>query len=629
MLVRRTLLGAALAAPMAPLIAGCTTPVSTGGGAMPELPHDPDSYARPNEARVTHVSIDLTADFSRKVLSGTATLDIVAKPDAREIVLDVMGPVIHSVKTSSGAALDFHIGETQPDHGAPLTIALRPGLRRIVIEYETAPDAAALLWLEPAQTSSGKQFVFSQGESILTRSWLPTQDSPGVRQTHDTRLVVPDGLKAVMSAEMLTPNGVPASGGRAYRFRMTHPIPCYLISFAIGDIAFRSTGPRTGVYAEPQVVEHAAWEFADMERMLERTEALYGPYRWGRYDVLVLPPSFPYGGMENPRLTFATPTIIAGDRSLVNVITHEMAHSWSGNLVTNARWDDSWLNEGFTTYIEGRITEALYGSDQYAMSNALAWAQIQTALRTLPPDGTLLHQIAGVGPDQSSSAINYSKGALFLRTIEGIVGREAFDAYLRSYFDRHAFQAMTTEWFLADFREHVVKGDGALEQRLMLDQWAYQPGLPSNAIEPHAEAFDRVAQAVTAFNASGRPDAALWEHWGTAERQRFLQTIPRTLPPSQLDALEHTLHLNETGNSEVLFDWLILAVRNGYTPAQASIEGFLKRQGRRKYVQPIYGALMRQGPWGQEIARRVYAEARASYHPVTAQSLDRVVTPAH
>ncbi len=622
MLVRRTLLGAALGAPM---LSACATSGPPSADPMVPLPHDPDSNARPNEARVRHVSIDLTADFSRKVLAGTATLDIATAPDAREIVLDVQALTIRSVKDAVGATLTWNVGAST-ETGAPLTIALTPSTRRIVIAYETSPEAGALLWLDPAQTSSNKQFVFSQGESILTRTWLPTQDSPGIRQTYDARIVAPEGLKAVMSAEMLTPDGEATQGGRAYRFRMTHPIPCYLISFAIGDIAFRATGPRTGVHAEPQVVERAAWEFADMERMLERTEQLYGPYRWGRYDVLVLPPSFPYGGMENPRLTFATPTIIAGDRSLVNVITHEMAHSWSGNLVTNALWADSWLNEGFTTYIEGRITEALYGADQYAMSNSLAWAQIQTSLRTLQPDSTRLHKLANIGPDQSSSAIDYSKGALFLRTIEGVIGRPALDAYLRSYFDRHAFQPMTTEWFLADFRERVVHGDGTLEARLMLNQWAYDPGLPSNAIEPHAAAFDRVATVVAAFNAGGPASAVPWANWGTYERQRFLQTLPRDLSRARLDELEHALHLNAVGNDEVLFDWLMLAVRADYEPASASIEHFLMAQGRRKYVQPIYRALMQRPGWGPALARRVYARARPGYHPVTAASLDRIVT---
>jgi aminopeptidase N len=619
-MLRRTLLASAL---VAPALSACATARHGAGAALAPLPHDESSYAQPEEARVTHVSLELTADFERKVFSGKATLTVAARPGAREIVLDCDGLVVRSVRVGAREAA-YAIGEAQPEKGAPLTIALN-GARTIEIEYESAPDARALQWLEPAQTASGKQFLFSQGQAINNRTWIPTQDSPGIRQTYDARIVVPDGLKAVMSAEMLTPDGEPtADGKRAYRFRMPQPIPPYLIAIAIGDLQFRSVGPRTGVYAEPSVVDAAAWEFADMENMMRVAEALYGEYRWGRYDVLVLPPSFPFGGMENPRLTFATPTAIAGDRSLVSLIAHELAHSWSGNLVTNAVWADGWLNEGFTSYIEGRIGEELFGVDQARMAEALAWADIQTALQTTQPDGQRLHKI---NDTESPSAITYDKGALFLRTIEGIIGRTALDTYLRSYFDRHAFQPMTTEWFLADFREHVVRGDATLEARLMLDVWAYEPGLPSNAVEPHATGFDDVARFVADFTNGGAPSAAPWATWGTMQRQRYLQTLPRDLPRDRLDALQQAFNLNEVGNSEVLFDWLALAARNGYEPAGPSLERFLTRQGRGKFVRPLFRALMQQGPWGQDLARRIYARARPTYHPLTATAVDRIMTP--
>jgi leukotriene-A4 hydrolase len=624
MLKRRTLLQSALAAPV---LSACATTPGEAPEPYPAPVPDPDSYARPEVARVTHVAIDLRADFARKVLAGAATLTIEAAPDAREIVLDCAGLTIQSVRTEHGPAT-FALGASRPDHGAPLTIAITPDVRTLTIAYETAPSAGALQWLTAQQTASGKPYLFSQGESILTRTWIPTQDSPGIRQSYETRIVVPADLKAVMSAEMLTPDGEAADGGmRAYRFRMEHPIPPYLIALAIGDLAFRSTGPRTGVWSEPSVVDSAAREFSDMDHMLRTGEALYGSYRWGRYDVLVLPPSFPFGGMENPRLTFATPTIIAGDKSLVNVIAHELAHSWSGNLVTNAVWADSWLNEGFTTYIEGRISEALYGTEQVAMANSLAWAGIQTALRTLPPDSTRLHKLPNFDPDGGSSAIDYSKGALFLRTIEGVIGRARIDAYLRSYFDRHAFQPMTSERFLADFRTHVMRGDAALEQRLMLDQWVYQPGLPPNAVEPHAAAFDRVAVAVNAFNAGGSASAVPWASWGTLERQRFLQTLPGALAP-RLDDLANTLHLNALRNDEVLFDWLKIAIRNDYHASEPALRDFLMRQGRLKYIVPLYRALKAQGAWGPVFARQVYSAARSGYHPVAQANIDRLLPPA-
>lgn len=624
---RRTLLASALAAP---LLAACAS-TQTAGAAydpMAPLPEDNSSYARPAEARVTHVSLNLEADFARKVFTGTCTLSIAARADAREIVLDSDALVIRSVK-ANGRDLQYALGEHRPTLGAPLTIQL-DGAREIVIDYESAPGASALQWLEPAQTASNKQFLFSQGQAIHNRSWIPTQDSPGIRQTYDATIVVPGELKAVMSAEMLTPNGAPAAGGkRAFRFRMPQRIPPYLIAIAIGDLVHHEIGPRTGVYAEPSVIARAAYECADMERMMTVAESLYGAYRWGRYDVLILPPSFPYGGMENPRLTFLTPTFLAGDRSLVSLIAHELAHSWSGNLVTNAVWSDSWLNEGFTSYIEARIGEALFGVEQAKMAEVLAWADIQTALRTSQPPMTRLHYPTEPGGEGQPSAIVYDKGALFLRTIEGVIGRQQIDAYLRSYFDRHAFGPMTTAEFLADFRANVVRGDAALEQRLQLDEWAYQPGLPANAIEPHAAGFDEVDHFVNDFANQGSPPAAApWETWNTMQRQRYLQTLPRQLPREQLDALEQAFALNQIGNMEVRFDWLALAVRNGYAPSEAAVETFLTSQGRGKFVRPIYRALMDQGPWGQAIARRVYARARPTYHPIVVAAVDRIVTPA-
>jgi aminopeptidase N len=620
MIQRRTLLGATLAAPA---LSACATMAADNRASMPALPHDPHSYAKPEEARVLNVSLDVRADFERKVITGVCTLTIAARDDAREIVLDSKGLAIGSV-SGNGRELPFMIGANSEELGAPLTIELH-GAREITIAYESAHNADALQWLTPEQTASGKPFLFSQGQAILTRTWAPTQDSPGIRQTYDVRIVVPDGLKAVMSAEMLTPDGEPAEGGRAFRFRMRNPVPIYLMSIGVGDLVFGSVGPRTGVWTEPSVLERGLYECADMEAMVRTAEALYGPYRWGRYDVLILPPSFPYGGMENPRLTFLTPTFLAGDRSLVSLIAHELAHSWSGNLVTNAVWADSWLNEGFTSYIENRISEALYGEERAKMAQVLDWAGIQQAIREAPADAQRLHLVGERNAEENNSAIVYDKGALFLRTIERIMGRQRFDAYLRSYFDRYAFQPMTTQKFLADFRERAVRGDAALEQQLQLDAWAYEPGLPSNAQEPHAVTFDRVDAAVVAFNSGGAPEASSWEDWGTFERQRFLQRLPRELSREKLDALEAAFHLNETGNYEVAFNWLELVVNNRYEPGVPALTRFLTSQGRGKFVRPLYRMLWAEGDWGRPIARRIYAQARPGYHNLVSAAVDRIV----
>lgn len=608
-------------------LAACATD-STPSGDDPV--RDIHSFARPEEARVTHVDLDLVADFQERRLSGRATLDLEVAPDAGEVVLDVNGLAIRGVTAEDGRLLEWEVGPADPVLGQPLRITLPEGVTRIAIDYRTSPDARALQWLEPQQTAGGEHpYLFSQGQAILTRTWIPTQDSPGIRQTYTARVTVPEPLRAVMSAEMLTPEGEPSDSGRAFRFRMDQPIPPYLIAIAVGDIDFRPLGPRTGVYAEPAVVDSAAREFSDLEEMVAAAESLYGPYRWGRYDILVLPPSFPFGGMENPRLTFATPTILAGDKSLVSLVAHELAHSWSGNLVTNATWSDFWLNEGFTTYFENRIMEALYGEERARMLQSLGWQTLQEEVESLggaQGADTRLHvDLTGRDPDEGMTEIPYEKGAALLRTIEAAVGRERWDAYLRAYFERHAFQPMTTERFLADLRANLLADDPALEQALQLEEWVYGMGLPDNAVVPQSDAFAAVEGQVAAF-VSGTPATSLETGgWTTQEWQHFLGALPRELTPAQLAELDDAFGLSAAGNSEVLFAWLRLAVDNRYDPAVPALERFLTSQGRRKFLQPLYAALMAQGEWGEPIAKRIYAQARPTYHPVSTGTVDGIV----
>jgi leukotriene-A4 hydrolase len=363
--------------------------------------------------------------------------------------------------------------------------------------------------------------------------------------------------------------------------------------------------------------------------MLEAAEGLYGPYRWGRYDVLVLPPSFPFGGMENPRLTFATPTILAGDRSLVSLIAHELAHSWSGNLVTNATWSDFWLNEGFTTYFENRIMEAVYGADYAAMLEFLAReglrAEIEEELGGFASSETILHlELTGRDPDEGMTAIAYDKGAAFLRTVESVVGRERFDAFLRRYFDAHAFEPMTTEWFLAYLDEHLLDGHPEWRDAIRPREWAYEPGLPDNVALVESEAFIRVEGEVDRFVSGADPAALPTEGWSTHEWLHFLRSLPRSLPAARLDALDGTFGLSDSGNSEVLFEWLRLAIANRYEPALGALEDFLVRQGRRKFLRPLYQDLA-DTEWGRALAERIYRRARPTYHAVSRNSIDDVL----
>jgi leukotriene-A4 hydrolase len=544
-------------------------------------------------------------------------------------VLDTSELTIERVTAADGTALTFTLGEKDPILGQPLTVDLPPNVSSVIITYRTSPGAEALQWLSPSQTAGKKQpYLYSQGQAILTRTWIPTQDSPGIRQTYAARITVPRGLRAVMSAEHLTPDGVDGADGRTFEFRLTQPIPPYLIALAVGDIAFRAIGPRTGVFTEPSMLDAAADEFADLEKMVTAAETLLGPYRWGRYDLLVLPPSFPFGGMENPRLTFATPTILAGDRSLVSLVAHELAHSWSGNLVTNATWRDFWLNEGMTTYVELRLMEALYGSERAAMLDVLARRALDDEITRLggvsAPD-TILHiDLAGRNPDDGMTDIPYEKGAALLKLLERTFGRTRFDAYLRSYFDRHAFQPITTAAFLEDLRTHLLAGDTALEQTLKIQEWLYKPGLPDNSPMPRSTTLELVDQQAQAF-AGGAPAASVNAgNWTTQEWQHFLESLPDQMRPAQLADLDRTFTLTDRRNSEVLFAWLRIAIAHRYQPAMPALERFLTSQGRRKFLRPLYEDLMKTD-WGKADAKRIYARARPLYHSVATGTLDPIV----
>ena len=622
-------IGAALLLLVAMLPACDRNDAAPAAAAADSAAADVQSFARPEEARVRHVSLDLTPDFSTHRLSGTARLAIERRAGADSIILDVRDLALGRVTDASGRELEFHLGEGDSIRGQPLSVRLPERADTVVIEYQTSPEAAAVQWLTPAQTAGRQQpFLFTQGQAILTRTWVPTQDSPGIRQTYDAVIRVPAGLRAVMSAELLTPDGERSNGLTAYRFRLEQPIPPYLFALAVGDLAFRAVGPRSGVWAEPSVVDSAAREFAEIEQMIAAAEQLYGPYRWGRYDVLVLPPSFPFGGMENPRLTFATPTVLAGDRSLVSLVAHELAHSWSGNLVTNATWDDFWLNEGFTVYIEGRIMEQLRGKDYADMLRQLGRQSLQSTIAELggpqSPDTRLHLDLAGRNPDDGMNDVAYEKGAAFLQTIEAAVGRERLDAFLRAYFDRHAFQPMTSDRFLKELNQQLFAGDEALAGRVRAREWIYEPGLPDNAPVIRSAAFEKVDQQVAAFRDGAEPASLHTAGWSTHEWLHFLRALPDTLEHSRLQALDQQFGLSKSGNSEILFQWLHSAIRNHYQPAFPALERFLTTQGRRKFVAPLFQDLAATD-WGRKLARRIYAKARPGYHSVTAGTVDKIL----
>ena len=612
------------------LLAACNAP-ETGDPSAPKVApilttedaRDDQTFAEPENARVTHIDLDLDLDFEREMVSGSAMLDIIADKGIDTVILDSDGLKIESVSDADGKPLEYEVGDVVEGKGAPLSVEMGDA-REITITY-SASDAAALQWLAPEQTAGGKHpYLLSQGQATLNRTWIPTQDSPGIRQTWSARITAPEELTVVMSGLSEDDPEVLDDGRRAFTFAMDKPVAPYLIAIAAGDIVFKELGPRSGVWSEPSMIDAAAAELADTEAMIDAAEKLYGDYRWGRYDMIVLPPSFPYGGMENPVMTFLTPTFIAGDRSLTGLVAHELAHSWSGNLVTNANWTDSWLNEGVTSYFENRIVEEIYGKKRADQEAALSFAAIEETLAEVGTDapGTALHQPANTDP--VGSAIVYDKGAFFLRTVESIVGRDRFDAWLTQWFDNHAFQPATSAMILADMEENLVK-DEAEAEKLKLREWIYEPGLPDNVARPDAAAFAEVDKAAKAFTDDRSLDKAAWDKWTSAERQRFLAKIPRKMSNADLAALDDALSLSGSGNNEELFLWLELAMQNRYEAAVPTTEKFLAEVGRRKFVAPLFEALMDQGSWGQPIARRIYARTRSGYHAVTRGTVDAMV----
>jgi leukotriene-A4 hydrolase len=552
-------------------------------------PMDLHSYSRPDQVRVRHLDLDLKVLFGRKTIEGVATVHF-ERMSGNELILDTRDLTIHEVEN----AASFDVGPADPIFGAPLRIRLNGGAF-VRIHYSTSPAASGLQWLEPAQTAGKSHpFLYTQSQAIHARSWIPLQDSPAVRVTYTARVATDTGLPALMSA---------AAGPNA-TFRLDRPVPSYLIALAAGNLTSREIGPRTAVYAEPSVVDAAAREFDDTEAMITAVEELYGPYRWGRYDLLVLPPSFPFGGMENPLLTFATPTVIAGDKSLVSLIGHELAHSWSGNLVTNATWSDFWLNEGFTVYVERRILEKVYGRERAEMEAVLGRRELEREMARLPESDRILHiDLAGRDPDDGVTLVPYEKGALLLSTIEQAVGRERFDAFLRGYLDHFAFRSITTGEFLEYIRHE-------LPNPVPLEEWIFEPGIPAGAFEPHSDVFARIE--------GGWPSGE--GRWSTHEWLHFLRS--QTAP--DLARLDREFHLTESCNSEILAQWLEMAIAGNYEPAYPRIEEFLCSVGRRKFLKPLYAALLKT-PAGAARARQIYGRARAGYHPIAQATFDALI----
>lgn len=599
-----------------------------------EFIEDPHSYSNISEIRTEHLDLELDVNFDNKTIYGVARHKMSASPNVQKAVFDIKALDIQKVTLSDGKGKEvpanFSIGPEDELMGQPLTVDLKKGYRQVNIYYQTTELTEAIDWLPASLTSSGKfPFMYTQGQAILTRSWIPLQDSPGNRITYSADVKVPEGLMAVMSAS--NPTAVSADG--RYHYDMKQRIPAYLIAIAVGELVYTPLGNNCGTYSEPSLAKACAYEFADLPKMITAAEELYGEYLWDRYDLVVLPYSFPFGGMENPRLTFANPTVIAGDRSSVSVIAHELAHSWSGNLVTNATWNDFWLNEGFTVYFENRIMEKIYGPEVAEILRVIEYQELQPTLDYIeesdhPEDSRLKLQLEKRNPDDAMNEVAYIKGAFFLRTIEEKVGRAKFDTFLKQYFADYKFKSLSTEGFLAYLNEHLFKPN-----KLTFDteEWIYRPGLPEACIIPHSKRLEQMSFLAEQLQAGEdifdtelkgvkRTDRTVQE-W-----QSFIRAFKEDVDPKILALVDDHLDFSHSGNRSIMSEWFTLAIQSGYSEVKPETKEHLIKIGRRWLIEGIYRACKdSDNPDDLKWAQSVFNEAKDHYHFVSRSTIEEIL----
>lgn len=614
------------------------------------LPQDDHSYANLDEINTIHLQLELEVDFAAQTIYGVARHQMKNR-GADTAIFDIKGLLIQKItlgEKGKEKETDFTIGPMDKDSlfGQALLVNVEAQTSQVNIYYQTTEASAALDWLDTTLTSSQtKPFLYTQGQAILTRTWIPIQDSPANRFTYSADVKVPSDLLALMSAQ----NPTKRNTSGLYHFEMPKAIPSYLIALAVGDIGFQDFGSNCGVYAEKELLQTCAKEFEDLPQMMRAAEQLYGPYQWGRYDVLVLPYSFPFGGMENPMLTFANPTLLTGDKSLVSVVAHELAHSWSGNLVTNQSWSDLWLNEGTTVYFEERIMEALRGKEIADVLAQVEFGELKQTLLEMKADSTFkdsqLHlDLTNRDPDIAMSDIAYVKGAFFFRTLEARVGRQKLDAFLKNYFKQHAFQTISASQFTKYLESKLLKPNNI---HFNYQEWIYKPGLPANCVQIASPRLLKINTYIAAFNAGNNPfETKIKYKWIrkngkrkkvktkttinysdhlVQEWQLFIRGIDPNTSQQRLQRLDDKFQFSQSQNAEILCDWFVLAAQSNYIfDVQEELKRFLIKIGRRKFVLPIYEALAKT-PKGKQLALQCFHEAKAHYHSVTRGSVWKVL----
>jgi len=584
---------------------------------------DPHSFADLRQARVRHIDLDIDVDFEARRLQVHAAYQL-DRPVTGPLDLDGRDLTVVRAQ-AAGRPIACETGPTDKVIGQRLRLLDLGGVDRFSIDVVTSLHASALQWLEPRHTASGRHpFLYSQCEPLHARSIFPCQDTPSVRFTYQARLSVPLGMKAVMAAEA---TGREDQGPRqVFAFCMPQAIPSYLFAMAVGDLVFQELGPRTGVYAEPPLLEAAAWEFAENEAKLTAAEGLFGPYEWDRYDLLVMPPSFPINGMENPRLTFVTPLVLLGDRSRTALVSHELAHAWTGNLVTNATWDDFWLNEGWTTYADHRITEKLEGPEIDGLLQMVLLDVLREDIRAFgahSPVTCLKTSLAGIDPDAVFSRVPYMKGQLFVLSLERAVGRERFDRFVRSYIDRFRFQSLTTAEFVAFLQAELPD----VQQSVDLDAWLFEPGLPASIPELRSSLYDEVQHWIMEYGHGRLPLAAIVPGWHPAQTALYFRLLPARIPVDDCRLLEDLFELRTTRHTVPLFEFLRLAIRSGYTQVWPTVERFAETVGNEYQLKRVFHCLA-DNDWARPLARSLFERVRHRHHPITVGIVDQVLSDA-
>jgi leukotriene A-4 hydrolase/aminopeptidase len=586
------------------------------------LKRDPHSCWEPGAAQIAHIDFHLDVNFDKRTLSGwadyrfTQPIGAVLKLDTNEIAIEEVVSVQEPTRVMKWTFSESSF------KGREMAITGAEGLSKLRIVFASSPEAAALQWMDPAQTADKRHpYMYSQCQSILARSVFPCQDTPAVRFTYTAAIRVPGGMTAVMAA---TQQEVTLEeGGTVCHFHMRHPIPSYLFAIAVGDIVAEPIGLRSRVCAEPSIVKGAAWEFAEVDRMIEGASGLFGEYIWDRFDLLVMPPSFPFGGMENPTLTFLTPTLIAGDRSLVSVVAHELAHSWTGNLVTNATWEDFWLNEGWTVYAERRIVERLYGTELANLQAVNGRNDLLEAFKnfkTTPEFTKLKNDLEGVDPDEVFSTVPYEKGFLLLVAIEKVVGREIFDKFIRKYIETFAFTSITT----LDFLDFLNKELPTVKDKVDLHRWIYEPGLPDDAPVFKSSMIDEVRKLRERWDTGDRDLKSAIAAWNVDQKTLFLDELKMPLSQTDCEILEYMFDTETTKNSEILLLWFRIAIESSYAKAYPAIREFLGIVGRGKYLKPLYRA-MHANLSTREMAKQMFEEFKDRYHSMGRAAVSRIL----